>query len=160
MGVDRERSGRRHEHRVAVGGRLHHQIHADVAVGAGTILDHEGLAEGFAEILGESAREKIDRTSRRAGGDDANRVARPGLREPGKRQGSGGERQCPERALHRRDYRAVRASTSSRRGPGRRSRSRADHCASRRCHSTPSPMIARPTSESANGKIRLSLNTL
>ena len=58
-----------------------------------------------------------------------------------------------------RDYRTPRASISSRKGSGRKPRSRADHRASRRCHSTPSPMIARPTSESASGKIMLSLNT-
>src|SRR2546425_7481131 len=51
-----------------------------------------------------------------------------------------------------RDYRTPRASISSRKGSGRKPRSRADHRASRRCHSTPSPMIARPTSESARSE--------
>ena len=56
-------------------------------------------------------------------------------------------------------YRTARASSSSRKAVGRNPRSRADHCASRRCHKTPSQMIASPISDSANGKSRLSRKT-
>ena len=49
IAVDRERRARRRHQRVAVGRRVIHGLGADIATGAGTVLDHEGLPELFTQ---------------------------------------------------------------------------------------------------------------
>ena len=80
LGVDAERAGRRDKKLVAVGRRLEHEIDADVAVGAGPVLDDERLAMLAGQLFGGEAREQIDRAARRAGCDDAHRPVGPPLR--------------------------------------------------------------------------------
>src|SRR5581483_4452273 len=78
--VDGESGVEREEQRVAVGGRLRHQVGADVAAGAGLVLDHEGLPHRRRGLVGDEPRERVERPGH--GGDDhAHRLRRIGLRE-------------------------------------------------------------------------------
>ena len=61
--VDRLRADRSHQQRVAVGRRLGDEVGAEVAAGAGLVLDDEGLAEGLAELGRERARQDVGRAA-------------------------------------------------------------------------------------------------
>jgi hypothetical protein len=56
-----------HRQRVAVGPGLGHGLEADVAAGAGTILDDDGLAEVFSQLLPHDAGHDVDAAARREG---------------------------------------------------------------------------------------------
>jgi hypothetical protein len=75
---------------VAVARLLGDEVGADVAVGAGAILDQEGLSEILRQPLAEEAGDEVERASGREGDDDAHRFRGPGLRL----DGSGGH--CQE----------------------------------------------------------------
>ena len=75
--IDRLRADRSHQQRVAVGRRLGDEVGAEVAAGAGLVLDDEGLAERLAELRREGAREDVGRPAGRERHDDADRLVRP-----------------------------------------------------------------------------------
>ena len=83
----------------------------------------------------------------------------PGMRGRRQQGVNGGGRTSAMARAYRGDQRTWRASINSRSARGRQPRSRSDHADSRRCHSTPSQIMASPNPDSANGKSRLSLNT-
>jgi hypothetical protein len=51
---------------------------ADIAAGARSVFDHEGLAEYFLQPLRQDAREHVGRTAGRIGHDDLHRAVGPG----------------------------------------------------------------------------------
>jgi hypothetical protein len=53
------------QQRVAVRRRDDHGLRADIAAGARLVLDHEGLAEFFAEALADQPRQHVGRATRR-----------------------------------------------------------------------------------------------
>ena len=57
--VDRERPGRRDEQRMAVGLGLRREIGADVAAGAGLLLDDDRLAPFRLQLVGGDARQHV-----------------------------------------------------------------------------------------------------
>ncbi len=61
--IDRLRADRSHQQRVAVGRRLGDEIGAQVAAGAGLVLDDEALAEGLGELGRERAGEDVGRAA-------------------------------------------------------------------------------------------------
>jgi hypothetical protein len=65
------------QHRVAVRRRLRDIVGGDRAAGAGPVLDHEGLAEGLAELGGETPRDIVLRAARRERADDAHTAIGP-----------------------------------------------------------------------------------
>ena len=66
--------------RVAVARRLRHAPDADIAAGAGHVLDHDRLPERAAHALGEQARDRVGRPAGRIRHDDGDRAVREGLR--------------------------------------------------------------------------------
>ena len=83
------------EQRVAVGRGAHDRLGADVAARAGTVLDHERLAELLRERLRDDPHKDVDRAAGRKADDDAHRPVRPGLRRrvaDAREQGSARER--------------------------------------------------------------------
>ena len=87
-GVDGDGADMAEEHHMAIGGAALHLGHADIAIGAGAVVHHHGLAEQF----GEARRHEPGIGVIAAGGaghDDAHRPARPG--RLGLRQGWHGD---------------------------------------------------------------------
>ena len=87
------RGGGQHQG-VAVGRRGFHRQHADDAVGARLVLDHEGLAGLVLDVLADQAGGDVARAARREGHDDADRLAGiaigglgPNLRGKGRQRG-------------------------------------------------------------------------
>ena len=78
--VDRERSRRAHQQRVAVGGALRDDVGADVAARAGPIVDQHLLREALGELLRDRARDDVGAAARRESDDEANRLGGVGLR--------------------------------------------------------------------------------
>ena len=70
----------REQDRVAVGRRFRHLGSADIAGGAGDVLDIDLLAELLGELLRHKPREGVSRPTRRKGHDRAHRPGRIGLR--------------------------------------------------------------------------------
>ena len=68
------------QQRVAVVGRVRHEIGGDVAAGAAAVLDDELLAELLAERLRQHARGDVARGARTEADDDAHRPRRIALR--------------------------------------------------------------------------------
>src|SRR5262245_41092067 len=66
----------REQERIAVGLGLGHELGADIAGGAGTILDHEGLTPSVAESLAVEARHQVDAAAWRKADQNANRSGR------------------------------------------------------------------------------------
>jgi hypothetical protein len=101
-GIDRVRRDGAHDDRRAVGRGLGHGVGAEVAAGAGTVLD-DHRAEAVLHLLGERAGDDVERAARRIGHDEAER---PGLRQrrqrPRRRDRAGGKRGEGEPAPHRR----------------------------------------------------------
>ena len=69
-GVGRHRA---HDQRVAVGRRLGHQVGADVAARAGTVLDDDRLAQRAAHLLGQHAGHGVERAAGRVRHHEAQR---------------------------------------------------------------------------------------
>src|SRR3712207_5979316 len=69
--VDREVADGGGPNGVAVGLGLRDRVDADVAAGAGAVLDHEALPELVLEPLRDDAGEHVRRAARRIGHDDA-----------------------------------------------------------------------------------------
>src|SRR5439155_10224098 len=67
--------------RVAVGRGPGDGLHADVAGGAGAVIDDHRLPEAFGEFLRNDARRDVGRPAGRKGNDHAERPRGPGLRE-------------------------------------------------------------------------------
>ena len=65
--------------RVAVGRRLRGLRRADIAAGAGAVLDHDLLAPHLAELRGDDARQRIERAAGPEGDDHADGFVRPSL---------------------------------------------------------------------------------
>ena len=88
---------------VTVGRRLRAGFHADVATGAGAILDHEVLAQAALQLVRQDTRQHIGSTAGRERHDDLHRPIRPigGLRG-GEVRGAcaGGEQGCPRDRLN------------------------------------------------------------
>ena len=78
-GVDRMAAHRAHQQRVAVGSRLGHVLRADLAAGAGLVLDHHALAQIVAQVLGVDARGGVGGAAGREGHDHAHGLAWPGV---------------------------------------------------------------------------------
>src|SRR5205807_10342889 len=80
------------QQRVAVVGRVRHEIGGDVAAGAAAVLDDELLAEPLGERLREHARGDVARGAGTEADDDAHRPRRVALRlgEPNGENGSAG----------------------------------------------------------------------
>src|SRR2546422_6335407 len=76
---------RRDEERVAVGCALRDEIGADVASGAGLVLDDHRLSQGFREARAQGARGEIGDPARRKRDDEPDRLRRI-LREGGERK--------------------------------------------------------------------------
>ena len=70
-GADRQRADVAQQQRVAVGRRLGHEVGAEVAVGAGLVLDDHGLLERLRQRLADGAGDDVGRAARRVGHDDA-----------------------------------------------------------------------------------------
>ena len=67
---------RRQQQRVAVGGRLGHQLAADGGSCTGPVVDNDLLLQALAQLLGDDARGPIHRTAGRKRHHDANRPIR------------------------------------------------------------------------------------
>ena len=65
---------------VAIVRRLGHRVRADVAAGAGAVLDHDRLAPRVGELLADQAREGVGDTADGECADDADRPVRIGRR--------------------------------------------------------------------------------
>ena len=106
-GVHRQRAGRADAERVPVRRRLGDGVHADVAAGAGAVVDDQRLAEPGLHAGREDAADDVAAAARREGDDEADRAAgegglgaragRPRGRRRGGRGRSGGARgaACP-----------------------------------------------------------------
>ena len=66
--------------RIAVGRRLRGRGGADIAAGAGAVLDHHVLAPGLAELLRHDAAERVDGAAGGKRNQDADRPVGIGLR--------------------------------------------------------------------------------
>ena len=75
------------EQRVAVGGRAHDRLGADIAAGARPVLDDELLAEPLRQPLADQARDDVVRAAGGKADDDAHRPRRIGLRPCDARDG-------------------------------------------------------------------------
>src|SRR5262245_6698399 len=103
-GQDRQRRIGREQKIIAVGRCLGRRFGADHAAGAATILDHERLAKGLAQLVGPGPTDGIGCAPRSVGQNDPDAPLRPGLRRACLRAGRGGEQYQNERkklaALH------------------------------------------------------------
>jgi hypothetical protein len=68
---------------MAVGRAFRRRLGADVAAGAGLVVDQHGLPEDRRKLLRDPARADVDRAARRRGRDDAHRLGRIRLRGGG-----------------------------------------------------------------------------
>jgi hypothetical protein len=89
-GVDRVRD-RCQQQRVSVGSGVHDRLGADIAAGAGAVLDHEGLPEMVGQPLADQARGDVDATPGGETGDDFRRPCRIIERGRRLRQDGGGD---------------------------------------------------------------------
>src|SRR5262249_17493801 len=92
------------EHRVAVGRRLGGEVRAENAVRAGSVVDHDRLAERPRHLLRDHPRDDIGDPASRVGNDPAQRLRRVALRLS--RRGEDREREQPDSHRpdsHRRD---------------------------------------------------------
>ena len=104
-----------HDHQGApVRGALRGRFHADVAAGAGSIVDDDGLAQRRAELFGDPAGADVPGASRRPGRDDPDRPCRILLRLSCRRQCDADQCQeyCQRRLVHRRCLPDCKRSTS------------------------------------------------
>jgi hypothetical protein len=73
---------------IAVGRRAHHEFGAEVAAGAGLVVDHELLLEALGELLRHGARQDVGGA---AGGEGHHHLDRPGRIGRRLRPGEGGQ---------------------------------------------------------------------
>src|ERR1017187_4969092 len=92
-GVDRECADGTERERLAVGRGLGHELGADVAAGAGFVLDHDRLLQLLGQGLSENASGDVGRGAGAEGDDHADRPGRVVLRA-GKRGDGAGEAGC------------------------------------------------------------------
>jgi hypothetical protein len=78
--VQSERGRARHQDGISVGQRLGGGHRADIAGGAGTVVDHELLTELVGEVLRHAAPQQVHRAARRERDDQRDRARGPGLR--------------------------------------------------------------------------------
>ena len=97
--VDRVRRHRAHDDRRAVGRRLRGEVGADVAAGAGAVVDDDD-AEAVLHLVGERAGDDVERAAGRIGDDQADRL-----------------RCAPARAVQRAPRRAAAPRPPSARAP-------------------------------------------
>ena len=71
--VDRQRTVRGDQQRVAVGRRPCHGLGADAAAGAATVVDHHGLAEGVRYAVADDAADDVGIAAGGEGHDQADR---------------------------------------------------------------------------------------
>ena len=91
-GVHDQRVDRRHQGQpVGLGAR--DLLAADIARGAGDVVDDDRLAEPGRQLLRHEAGDDVGTGARREGHDDAHRLVGPGEGGPGARQDAGGEGQ-------------------------------------------------------------------
>src|SRR5205823_12744997 len=64
--IDGVRGDGAHDERVAIRRALRDEVGADVAAGAGLVLDHHGLAERLLQLRRNQARGEVHRTSGRS----------------------------------------------------------------------------------------------
>jgi hypothetical protein len=95
--VDRERAGRAAQQRVAVGLGAKGDLGPDIAAGAGAVVDDHRLVPGARERFGDDAAERVRRSTRREGDNDADLFLRPGRLRKGRRRGQH-QQQGEERA--------------------------------------------------------------
>jgi hypothetical protein len=79
--IDRDRADVAEEHRVAVGRGLRRGVDADVARGAGAVVDHDLLAEQLGEPRLHDAADEVRRAARGERNDHPDRTICIGLRE-------------------------------------------------------------------------------
>src|SRR5947207_1435300 len=92
---------RRDEQRVAVGRALRDEVGADIAAGAGLVLDDDRLSQGFRKARAQSTRGEIGDTARRESDDEPDRLG--GIvsqRRQRKKQSGGDERYHPRASRH------------------------------------------------------------
>ena len=80
MRIGRHDGTGRHEQRVAIRVRLGREIAADVAARAAAIINNNGLAPQFSQLLRDDARDNVVSAAGREGNDDAHRANRIVLR--------------------------------------------------------------------------------
>ena len=89
---------RRHQQRVAVGCRARHRTGGDIAAGAGTVLDHDALAEARLDLMRNQPRQGVGDPSGRESDEEGDGACRVLLRlrlakaknQCEQRQGAGG----------------------------------------------------------------------
>jgi hypothetical protein len=98
-GVDGD-AGRDQHERVAVGHRARGHLVGDVAVRAGTIVDHHRLAQRLGELRTDQSREDIGGPTRRHRDDHAYRPRRVNVRRVSRRRQRAGHRREQPGAHH------------------------------------------------------------
>ncbi len=98
---------RRHQQqRVAIGRRAGNLLRAQVAGGAGLVLDHERLAHAVAQLLRQQAHHDVIGAARRVRHNDLDGLGGEGLRQGKRGQGErGGGRNGSGKPAFRADHR-------------------------------------------------------
>ena len=86
MRIDREHAGRRDAERVAVGCGLRHLRHADIAAGAGPVLDHDRLVQVVRNNRLQRPDHDVGAAAGRKGDDDLDRLIGIGMGHAGREQ--------------------------------------------------------------------------
>ena len=94
---DRERADRSHAERVAVGLGFRRQIEPDGERAAGTVVDHDLLAELLAELRAEQARDRVGGAAGRLRDDQPDRLV--GKLGGGWRRERASNRRTPKRRM-------------------------------------------------------------
>ena len=77
--VDRQRSGRAHQQRIAIRRAAHHRFSTNGTARTGAVFDHHRLPECWCQFLGHIARQHIGGTTRRKGRDQPKAARGPGF---------------------------------------------------------------------------------
>ena len=100
-GADGHGAGRGAEQRVAVGRRLRDGLRCEPPGGAGLVLDQDGAADRFLQLLGEDARDRVGAAAGAESDDDPDRAVgvidllRPRLERPRRRPAHQSEELTP-----------------------------------------------------------------
>ena len=100
-GIDNDRRTRQIK-RVAVRRRLRHHFGADIAAGAGPVVDDDLLVPRLGEFLSDQARHQINAAAGSKGDDEADRAGGVGLRIHDGRAGNRKQKYCnsAKHAIH------------------------------------------------------------